>query len=177
MLPYLFPEIYEHILTQLPVYEGCGTGLDTSTRALAQFSAANSTLRGIACLSHIWKPHYQARWSHSRSKERVSLALYGGDYRLMYIDRRRRDKRALEALERVVENRSERHALSLELVDELGADVWDVLEANREDLPARFTPSAAPSEDWFARRHWINEVCCTTYPSCSALCRCLSIRL
>ncbi|KAF8310979.1 hypothetical protein DL93DRAFT_2169364 [Clavulina sp. PMI_390] len=62
MLPYIYPEIYEHILRQLPVHEGFGD--DSSARALAQCAAASSTLRSIACLSHIWRPHYEARWKH-----------------------------------------------------------------------------------------------------------------
>lgn len=158
MLPYIFPEIYEHILSQLPVREGFE--LDDSTRTLAQCAASNSTLRAIACLSHLWKPHYQARWTHSRTPGHVTRILYRGDYRRMYIDRRQRDERALKALDRIVQNRSERHELSLVLIDELGTDVWDVLKAHKVPTPKDFKTTTAPSGDWFARNHWIDEVRC-----------------
>jgi len=156
MLPYIFPEIYEHILTQLPVRQGFE--LDDSTRTLAQCAASNSTLRAIACLPHIWKPHYQARWKHSRLPEHDTRVSYRGDYRRMYMDRRQRDKRALDALGRIVQNRHERYELSLVLIDELGTDIWDVLKAHKVSVPKNFRAPTAPNEDWFARNHWIEEV-------------------
>jgi F-box protein 21 len=161
MLPYIFPEIYEHILNQLPVREGFE--LDDSTRTLAQCAASNSTLRAIACLTHIWKPHYQARWKHSSRTTKLEhvarmLVLFHGDYRRMYIDRRQRDKRALDALDRIVRNRNERHELSLVLIDELGTDILDVLKAHKASIPKNFKSTTIPSEDWFARNHWIDEV-------------------
>lgn len=185
MLPYIYPEIYEYILRQLPIQEGFE--LEDSARALARCAAASSTLRGIACLSHIWRPHFEARWKHHSSSpslaqiastssvatdepphssspstyrqgRRTSRA--GIDYRRLYIERREKDRRALDALNRIISDKTERYDLSLEIVDELGMDAWDVLRAQKQTLavPRSFEPDMAPSEDWFARSHWIDEV-------------------
>lgn len=86
------------------------------------------------------------------------MVLFQGDYRRMYVDRRRRDKRALDALDRIVRNRNERHELSLVLIDELGTDILDVLKTQKASIPKDFKLTTAPSEDWFARNHWIDEV-------------------
>ncbi|KAF8310618.1 Transglutaminase-like superfamily-domain-containing protein [Cantharellus anzutake] len=156
MPSYLFPEIYEHILEQLPVRDG--VLLDDSARTLLQCSRTNSMLRAIACLSHIWKSHYLARWT--RSKDHAALeARFGGDYRLMYFERRWRDRRAVKALSRVIQHRCGRHELAMELIEELNYDAWDVLSAQIvPNSGASFAGIDAPTEDWFARNFWAGEI-------------------
>ncbi len=156
MPQYLFPEIYEHILEQLPVRHG--TSQDDSARTLVRCGSTNSMLRAIACLSHIWKPHYLARWTRSKGHAELQ-AQFGGDHRLMYSERRRRDKRAVRALNRVIQHRCERHALAVELIQEFNYDVWDVLSAQVIPIPGKsFAGRDAPLEDWFARNFWVDEV-------------------
>jgi len=71
----------------------------------------------------------------------------------------RATKTALDALGRIVQNKNERYDLSLVLIDELGTDIWDVLKAHKVSVPNNFRAPTAPNEDWFARNHWIDEVC------------------
>jgi hypothetical protein len=158
MIPYLFPEIYECILEQLPVQSGVLD--DESARTLAHCAHTCRALRSIAILSHIWRPHYLARWSRSKSPGSILLSVAcNGNYRLMYVERWLRDQRALESLDHIIKHRKDIHTLSVELVEELNYDVWDILKAQKVDpLPASFSSSRYPSEDWFARNHWAEEV-------------------
>ena len=165
MIPRLFPEIYEYILEQLPVQ--FGVLHDDSTRTLAQCSHTSRILRDVATLSHIWRPHYLARWTRSKVPGSIHLSfIFDGNYRLMYIERRLRDKQALCCLDRIIRHRKDRHALAPELIEELHYDVWDILKAQKVDpVPESFSGSYYPSDDWLARNYWVEEVRLSYYIS------------
>jgi hypothetical protein len=162
VVPCLFPEIYELILSHLPVVTGCSGSVVSdmvSVRTLVACSrtSKSASLRAVSLLSYIWRPHYLARWAHSE----LPLQLYAAidhDYRHLYVDRIRKDRRAVELLEKIMKSRKEWHECSMVLVNELGYDVWDVLAAMKLPIPTNFSRVRTPTKDWYAKNNWIDEV-------------------
>lgn len=155
----LFSDIYENILSLLPVISG--TSNDESTRTLVRCAQSSSLLRDISYLRHIWRPHYHARWTRCARREETIhkklSQLYDGDYRLMYAERRRMDAKALTSLNAIIKDRTARALHSGILIDELNEDVWDVLTAEEfDDSKDLFDPSL--QQDWLARDYWAKEV-------------------
>ncbi|KAI0079618.1 hypothetical protein K474DRAFT_1658979 [Panus rudis PR-1116 ss-1] len=128
-IPTLPVELFVEILGHLPVCDD-----DSSIKTLSNAFLANSQTRTAASTSLLWKPHYQHRYVHCvEARERERRKALGGDWRLLYIQRRLLDRHALYILGQLRDDRTGRHERVRRLA-ELSFDIWDVLR-QEEQLP------------------------------------------
>ncbi|KZT75034.1 hypothetical protein DAEQUDRAFT_18423 [Daedalea quercina L-15889] len=133
--PWLPTELYAAVLSFLPPDDDFS---DTSVKTLVNCFGASAQLRAAAKQSLIWKPHYCARYTECvEEREAERRTKFKGDYRLMYIARRRLDRRALEAVDEIRTQLSGRHARAAAFVKEFSFDAWNALEQEaRLPVPA-----------------------------------------
>jgi F-box protein 21 len=102
-IPKIPQEIYIDILYQLPAERYC----DDSVLAITACASASSSLRAAATTLALWRPHYLVRYPHCRSEkheeeEEMRKWRCGGDWRKMYIERRKVDKEAYEVVDSLI---------------------------------------------------------------------------
>ncbi|EGN93128.1 hypothetical protein SERLA73DRAFT_78970 [Serpula lacrymans var. lacrymans S7.3] len=130
LLPF---DIYLHILVKFPVSDHS----DDSVKTLSACLRTNSTLREAASLSKVWEPHYKARYTECvTAEEELRKQAAGGDFRLMYMYRRRLDQQAVDILNGISMERTGRQGRAAQLAISLSYDVWNALE-----LETRLTPA------------------------------------
>jgi len=138
-------DVFVHIINQIPASRDSRG--DSNVKILANCLQANSVLREAAILSSIWEPHYRTRYLHcSDAEESRRRKLCRGDWRLMYAERRRLDRIAVQLLDQMVNQRVGRydHAKSL---TEMSFDIWDVLELEAQCLfPEIFRERSSDNE-------------------------------
>lgn len=128
---------------------------------------ANSVLSAAASASIVWRAPYRSRYTHcveeNEQKRRDTL---GGDWRLMYLERRRLDREALELLAEIRKERSGRHEKARVFTQTLSFDVWDALRLESQlEIPGWFTDAPTPADtivkpvrDALPRRYWAQTV-------------------
>ncbi|THH02586.1 hypothetical protein EW026_g306 [Hermanssonia centrifuga] len=158
--PCLPVEIYIEILKVLPTSKS-----DPAEHTLLSCLQASSVTRTAALCSVCWKTPYDVRYTHcvcENEKKRKEAS--GGDWRLMYIERRRLDRRALRLLDEIREERSGRHE-RVRCFTQYSFDVWDALKLESElNVPNYFgglsegpLPVNVPA-DALPRRYWAQAV-------------------
>ncbi|KDQ11128.1 hypothetical protein BOTBODRAFT_35661 [Botryobasidium botryosum FD-172 SS1] len=149
-------EVYEAIFSHLPALRDS----DASVLTLLNCSITCSALRCAVTQSYIWKPHYQIRWVKcDKEREAERIAMHGGNYWMMYVARRRQDCAALELLADITAAKSH-HVAMLQLVEQLGSDVWDIisLEANSLGRSLGDHQREYYQSDRLSRKYWAQEV-------------------
>ena len=150
-----------HVQIFIEILSNIHTSKDSpSEPTLVSCLQANSVLRAAALASRAWKKPYRIRYTHSdHEREQKRKELFGGDWRLMYYERRRIDKQGMDLLAEIREQRSGRHDRARRFTQELSFDVWDALKEEselmiphwfREEL--RIEGNAA--EDALPRQFW-----------------------
>ncbi|KII94085.1 hypothetical protein PLICRDRAFT_171762 [Plicaturopsis crispa FD-325 SS-3] len=136
-IPY---DIYVHILAQL---QPCRSRDDLAAKTILHCTEANSNLRSAATLPVLWESHYRTRYIHcDPRREAARREASGGDWRLMYVERRRIDKQVLDILDATVEESTGRHDHARKLTQEFAYDAWDSLELESQcRLPDNFRDS------------------------------------
>ncbi len=153
-------QIYIEILKVLPTSKS-----DPAEHTLLSYLQASSVTRTAALCSVCWKTPYDVRYTHcvcENEKKRKEAS--GGDWRLMYIERRRLDRRALRLLDEIREERSGRHE-RVRCFTQYPFDVWDALKLESElNVPNHFgglsegpLPVNVPA-DALPRRYWAQAV-------------------
>ena len=98
----------------------------------------HSLLRGAALDPEVWKKFYEARYKHAdSSQEKKRAESLAGNWRLMYVARRRVDNNAIECLKGIEKATvsHDRTELARAIVI-FGFDVWDTLtEESLRPLP------------------------------------------
>ncbi|KAG2062271.1 YccV-like-domain-containing protein [Suillus hirtellus] len=119
-------DLYVQILEQLTPL----TGSDESIIVLISCLKTNTLLRAAASVSRLWEPHYRARYTIcDPAKEQSRKRSTGGDWRLMYFERRRIDLETLEILFKIVMERGDgRLERAREVNTKFSFDAWNVLE-------------------------------------------------
>lgn len=111
------------ILDQLPASRNEDGG-----GQLARVSQTSAAFREASLVATLWKRQYCVRYRHARpDKESERNAAFGGDWRLMYFERRRMDAVALRLLRKIVMKRPGRYEHTA-AVFRLGFDIWDALD-------------------------------------------------
>ncbi|OCH94687.1 hypothetical protein OBBRIDRAFT_788940 [Obba rivulosa] len=157
-LPWLPVEIYTHILTFLPP-------TDAGLTALISCLSANSALCAAAQTTALWEPFYRARYTECvEERETARRAAHGGDWRLLYRERRRLDRAALRLLDETRVELAGRHRNASRFAKEFSFDVWDALELEAHlPPPPIFRPQPQGGSDEAAgddvphalpRRYW-----------------------
>ncbi|KAG2155562.1 YccV-like-domain-containing protein [Suillus clintonianus] len=140
-------DLYVHILEQLTP----STDSDESITVLISCLKASPSLRAAASVSGLWEPHYRVRYAIcDPAKEQSRKRSTGGDWRLMYLERRRIDLETLDILSKIVAERGDgRLEKAREVNTMFSFDAWNVLEtAASYPLPETFLdPGAAPSPE------------------------------
>lgn len=153
------PQLPLEILTEAFTFLFC-FGADLGLRTLFSLLVTSRYIRAAASPNVIWRPYYQARYTHSVwVQEKRRHAHYHGDYRLQYFARRIRDKEALRLLDDIRTQVTGRGPKARKLVNEFSFDVWDALRVERLlPVPKFFRQTweglgpAAPNA--FPRRYW-----------------------
>ncbi|OAX43011.1 YccV-like-domain-containing protein [Rhizopogon vinicolor AM-OR11-026] len=131
-------DLYVHILEQLtPLADS-----DKSISTLVSCLQASSSFRAAASVSGLWEPHYHARYTIcDPEKEQLRKQSTGGNLRLMYLERRRIDQKALDILSRIVMERGDgRLERAREINTMFSFDAWNALEiAASYPLPEIFS--------------------------------------
>ncbi|KAF9041733.1 hypothetical protein BDZ89DRAFT_1009505 [Hymenopellis radicata] len=133
---------------------------EESILVLIAFLEANALLREAAKISTIWQPHYLARYHHCNDYEDSQRrSETKGDWRLLYGARRRIDRKALNLLDHIVEQRNGQldHVAAL---CSMSFDVWDVLEMEALNRTFYNDPSDSSSVAPHAitRRYWARTI-------------------
>ncbi|KAI0785043.1 hypothetical protein C8Q75DRAFT_809585 [Abortiporus biennis] len=125
-MPQLPVEIYQEILYHLPAYRNQDIAISTLVNCIL----ANSVLRAAALAPSVWKPHYQARYTHFEpARERIRRKKTADDWRLLYQERRKLDQEGLRLVDQIrLCSRGGRHELARKFVREYGFDLWDALK-------------------------------------------------
>ncbi|CDO72969.1 hypothetical protein BN946_scf185007.g23 [Trametes cinnabarina] len=124
--------------------------------------ATNRYLRAAASASCLWKPYYEARYTHSDpDNEKLREDQYGSDYKSLYFKRREIDYNALRLVDEIRTDLIGRNAKACILAKEFSFDIWDALRLEtRLALPLGFCydpekngcpppePHAYPREYW-----------------------------
>lgn len=157
--PQLPLDVYLEILNFLDAPRGD----DTCVRALVSFLEASSQTRAAALFPRLWRPHYEARYTHSvEENEKERRTETKGDWRLLYFSRRRLDRRALQLADKIRLDTKLRHERAREFTSQLSFDVWDALKIESSvPLPSSFTgeePGAPVPEDALPRRFWATSI-------------------
>ncbi|KAF9454114.1 hypothetical protein P691DRAFT_657002 [Macrolepiota fuliginosa MF-IS2] len=123
----------------------CRLSEDVAVRTLVNYSQTNSLLWEAASLPVVWKPHYRTRYCHCcPSTENLRKFRYEGNWRLMYYERYRTDRVALELLRDITLLRVGRGERAV-MLSKIGLDVWDVLDIELKHVPAiRALPDTEP---------------------------------
>ncbi|KAI0361413.1 hypothetical protein OH77DRAFT_1516384 [Trametes cingulata] len=153
--PELPLEIYTYIFSFFGPHRKSGLYTLLSLLSTSQY------IRAAASASILWKPFYQARYTHAvPEKEEYRKAQYGEDYRLLYFARRELDYRALRLLDEIRTEIPGRNAKACILVKEFSFDVWDALRVETQlSLPAYFRRGSSkekhsPHPHALPRRYW-----------------------
>ncbi|KAG2156620.1 YccV-like-domain-containing protein [Suillus bovinus] len=119
-------DLYVQILEQLTP----STDSDESIIVLISCLKTTTTLRAAACVSRLWEPHYRARYTVCvPAKEQSRKESTGGDWRLMYLERRRIDLEVLDILLEIVMERGDRRLERAREVNTMFSfDAWNALE-------------------------------------------------
>ncbi|KAI0778375.1 hypothetical protein BD413DRAFT_704864 [Trametes elegans] len=158
--PELPLEVYTYILSFFhPRHE---QGLQTLLSVLA----TSHYLRAAASASTLWKPYYDARYSHSvPENEELRKARYEDDYRLRYFARRELDRAALRLLDEIRTQVPGRSARACVLVRQYSFDVWDALQLEQQlPIPRYFRRNGHlagakdPAPHALPRRYWAGVV-------------------
>ncbi|KAI0719980.1 hypothetical protein C8T65DRAFT_706004 [Cerioporus squamosus] len=150
-------ELLTDILKQLP-------GRDPSIlRTILSFLSANSVARAAALDNALWKHLYQGRYRHSDAQAQEERhARLQGDWRLMYIERYKLDRVALQLVDHIRTHPTDRDAPANRIAAELSAaGIWDALEYETQvpvprafrdpevdDMTEEPTPHALPRRFW-----------------------------
>ncbi|TBU49940.1 Transglutaminase-like superfamily-domain-containing protein [Dichomitus squalens] len=143
-------ELYTHCLLQLPPQE------PSSFKTVVSFLSANSVARAAALDRSIWARLYLARYTHNIPEhEDERRARLGGDWQMMFIERVRLDRAALQLVDYIRTHPDDRDAASHRLALEFSWDVWDALELETKvPIPYVFRePGDAESESQEAVPH------------------------
>jgi F-box protein 21 len=138
-------DLYVKILEQLTPL----TDSDESINALISCLKASTSLRTAASVSGLWEPHYRVRYTICNpAKEQLRKKSTGGDWRLMYLERRRIDLKALDILFKIVTERGDRRLERAREVNSMFSfDAWNALDiAANYSLPETFREPGAPEE-------------------------------
>lgn len=122
---------------------------DESITVLISCLQASTSLRTAASLSGLWEPHYRVRYTIcDPAKEQSRKQSTGGDWRLMYLERRRIDLKTLDMLFKIVTERGDRRLERARDVNTMFSfDAWNVLEiAANCPLPKTFRELGAPEQ-------------------------------
>ncbi|KAJ7070884.1 Hemimethylated DNA-binding protein YccV like-domain-containing protein [Mycena amicta] len=116
----------------------------------------NSLLREAALQASVWEPHYRVRYQHIKGSEAQLKIRFNSNWRLMYAERRRQDRVALDLLDQMVLDRFRRftHAATLTA---MSFDIWDALEIECI-LPASSLFGASTTTYAITRRYWAEGV-------------------
>ncbi|KAG1885502.1 YccV-like-domain-containing protein [Suillus subluteus] len=138
-------DLYVQILEQLtPLADS-----DESINALISCLKASTSLRTAASVSRLWEPHYRVRYTIcDPAKEQSRKQSTGGDWRLMYLERRRIDLETLGILFKIVTERGDRRLERAREVNTMFSfDAWNALEiAANYPLPEAFREPGAPEQ-------------------------------
>lgn len=138
---------------------------DVGPQTIYSCLSVNSLFRDAARLPLLWKPHYQMRYKYSDVlREQARSEVAGGNWQLMYAQRRRIDHAALKLLDRIVTTRIGLQPLLTDLVRQY-MDVWDVLELESTcPIPSEFggpcsniTDEELPQHT-LCRRYWAKSI-------------------
>ncbi|KAG1754890.1 YccV-like-domain-containing protein [Suillus paluster] len=136
-------DLYVHILEQLtPLADS-----DESITALVSCLKASTSFRAAASVTGLWEPHYRVRYTIcDPAKEQSRKQSTGGDWRLMYLERRRIDLETLNMLSKIVAERGDgRLERAREVNTMFSFDAWNALEiAASHPLPETFREPGAP---------------------------------
>ncbi|TCD62407.1 hypothetical protein EIP91_006935 [Steccherinum ochraceum] len=155
-------DIYLEILKVLPASRED----ESSIKTLVSCLSTNSIVRTAALSPLVWVHHYRARYIHSIDINEVERKLRtSGDWRLLYIERRWLDRRALLLADEIRMNATGRHEKAREFARELSLDVFDALRLeSRLPLPSclekegeDIQPDRA-DEDILPRRFWAQSI-------------------
>ncbi|KAG1757181.1 YccV-like-domain-containing protein [Suillus lakei] len=138
-------DLYVHILEQLAP----STDSDESITVLISCLKASTSLRAAAFVSGLWEPHYRVRYTICEpAKEQSRKRSTGGDWRLMYLERRRIDLETLVILSKIVTERGDgRLERAREVNTMFSFDAWNALEiAASYPLPETFREPGAPEQ-------------------------------
>ncbi|KAJ7446479.1 Hemimethylated DNA-binding protein YccV like-domain-containing protein [Mycena galericulata] len=154
-MPQLPLDLYISVLEQLPVHRTDCDGV----LALVNCLGTNTILREAALVPTLWEPHYRARYLHCEklheSKRREDL---NGNWRLMYVARRRQDGLALQHLKEMVSKREGRYQHA-SAITSLSFDVWDALEIECSlPVPPIFSANSQATYIDLTRRFWASSV-------------------
>ncbi|KAI0095086.1 hypothetical protein BDY19DRAFT_65140 [Irpex rosettiformis] len=152
-------EVFIEILSYIPTSKE-----KPSEPTLVSCLQANSVIRVAASASRVWEKPYRVRYTHSDyEREEKRRERFGGDWRLMYLERRRIDQQALSLLADIRGQRSGRHDRARTFTQELSFDVWDALKEESEiPIPQWFQegiePEQNPAREALPRRFWAKTV-------------------
>lgn len=138
-------DLYVQILKQLTPL----TDSDESINVLISCLKASTSLRIAASVSGLWEPHYRVRYTIcDPAKEQSRKQSTGGDWRLMYLERRRIDLETLDILFKIVTERGDRRLeRAREVNTTFSFDAWNALEiAANYPLPETFREPGAPEQ-------------------------------
>ncbi|KAH8099352.1 hypothetical protein BXZ70DRAFT_1009164 [Cristinia sonorae] len=150
--PLLPIDVYLEILKFLPASKDDSTSIKT----LASCLQANSSVRAAALSPLAWEHHYRIYYTHcvqaneAERKERTAC-----DWRLMFAERRRLDRRALKLADEIrLHPPAERHEKAREIA-KMSYDVWDVLRMEENLRDPLYFKSAGDSD---AEEHCQDEI-------------------
>ncbi|KAI0706100.1 hypothetical protein BC835DRAFT_1409733 [Cytidiella melzeri] len=152
-------EIYIEILSHVPTSQDA-----PAEPTLLSCLQANSVIRAAALASRVWETPYRVRYTHSDyERERKRANVYGKDWRLMYIERRRIDQRGLALLDKIREERVGRHERARTFTQEYSYDIWDALKLESEvPMPHWFQDGTetekCAAREALPRRFWAKTV-------------------
>ncbi|KAG7452319.1 uncharacterized protein BT62DRAFT_1071472 [Guyanagaster necrorhizus] len=158
-------DVFIHILSHLP--PSPKRGCHDPIYAFVGFLEASTLLREAAKVPSLWEPHYRVRYTHcDEQAEARRLSTLNGDWRLLYVARRRLDSKALRCLDEIIRQRNGQleHAKS---IFELSFDIWDVMQTEAEQpVPEPFRrTNEYPSVDIthiapnaLTRRYWARSI-------------------
>ncbi|KAJ7110041.1 YccV-like-domain-containing protein [Mycena epipterygia] len=156
-MPQLPLDLYVSILEQLPASRAECDGALTLVHCLQ----TNRLLREAALVPSLWENHYRVRYLHSEElDESHRKTQFNGNWRLMYAERRRRDKLALQLLDEMVSLREGRYRRAATLAS-MSFDVWDVLEIECSlPVPAMFggNTTETPAPYALTRQFWAENI-------------------
>ena len=154
-LPNLPVEVHSEILKHIPT-----TG-DTGIKILLTFQQCNTLLQAAALAPEVWEPHYRTRYMHFvESNELERRIVTGGNWRELYIQRRRLDQTALRLLDEIRKEPRDRLQKGSFIAD-LSFDVWDALRLESKiPIPNCFQRAGQGDDgvpkDALPRRFWSN---------------------
>ncbi|KAJ7361565.1 YccV-like-domain-containing protein [Mycena albidolilacea] len=116
-------DLYVSILEQVPANRN-----ESGALTLVNCLRAGAELREAALVGALWKSHYRVRYVHTEEDSETRLAARcNSNWRLMYAERRGRDKIALGLLRDMTLHREGRYQLAANLAS-MSFDIWDALE-------------------------------------------------